>query len=831
MCAWLVLAALGTVAELGVAQQAQDTAAARHTIEHQAGMGMSRAEVLERLRQSGLSRAQVRTRLQQMGHNPSLADQYFDAIDRGETLSSGEADTTFLSALEQIGVDVDPLPGDTTQFGDEDPEEPVADLLGPDSLEIFGRSVFARQSAQFQPITSGPVPPDYRLGPGDEISLILTGDVELAYSLPVTREGFLVVPDAGQIAVTGLTMKELEDRLYERLGRVYSGVRRSGDASTRFQVSLGALRAIQVFVIGDVERPNAYQVSAAATVFHALYLAGGPSATGSFRRIEVRRGGELTQAVDLYEYLLRGDSRSDVRLEHGDIIFVPPYDRRVTVTGAVRRPAHYELVEGEGLRDLLTFAGGLDADASVRRVQIDRVLPPEERRPGVERSLVDVDLSRLLDASAVDIEMRDGDRLQVFSVAEERRNRVVITGAVRKPGLYQWEPGMMLQELISRAEGLDERAYTPRAHIYRINEADGTRHLVRTRLMPDSRNGEVPDLALADLDSVVVFNRSELRNPDVVTIHGFVKAPGEYALADGMTVRDLILAAGGFIDGADTREVEVASLPDPMEWSDQTAIVVRVPISASNPRSGDVAVAEPLQKAARADLQRLPNWEPDSEEFVLSPGDRVFVRRAPGFEPLGTVTVTGQVMYPGVFALQARQERLLDLMERAGGLTTQAYTHGFQLYRDGHLVATNLNQAMRAPDGRHNIVLVPGDSLHVPEYDPVVTVTGAVTFEAKVLYEPGRGLDYYINRAGGFTKYADRDRITVRYADGERQTVTRFLKVVQRKPDVLPGSTIYVPEKPPSERGGFDWGAYLSRTTSILSTLATLLIAYDRINN
>ena len=797
----------------------RDSAAIARELERQFGPGVTHEEIVERLRRSGLTRSQVRARLQQMGYHPGLADPYFDSIERGLAPPAGQTDEQFVEALRRIGVIEAPL--------EDVPADSVPpDTVAPAEIQVFGRSLFLRPSREFEPILTGPAPPNYRIGPGDEISLVLTGDVELAYLLPVNREGYLVIPDVGQVFVNGLTLAQLEDRLYDRLGRVYSGVRRGADATTRFLVSLGRTRMNQVYVIGDVARPSAYAVDALATVFHALYLAGGPNENGSFRRIEVRRGGEVVQRVDLYDYLVHGDDRSDIRLEHGDILFVPPAERRVTILGAVRRPAIYEVTAAEDLRDLIRFAGGFQPEADIRRIQIDRIVPPPDRSPGVDRQLVDVDLAALADEAGERIELRDGDIVHVFGVSPERRNRIVVTGNVRRPGLYEWTPGLTLGEVIERAQGLTEDAYTARVHIHRLVESDSTREMIRVPLEVDSAGGVRADVVLADRDSVVVFSRSRLRTPRYVSIAGFVKNPGTYALSERMTVQDLILAAGGFAEGAEVREVELARMPEPWERTDQTAMVYRVPLapSAANGGGSELRAAVP-----GGSDPWLPEWRPGAGEVVLQHGDRVFVRRAPGYERPRVVTITGEVLRPGRFVLQSRQERLTDLLQRAGGLTTEAYAPGLQLHRGGALLATDLPRALAKPGSPYDVILEDGDSLHVPVYDPTVLVTGAVTFESRVLFEPGKGLDHYLNRAGGLTEAADKDRITVTYMDGERRAMSKVLGLFPRAPRIEPGSTIFVPAKPPDERGGINWDAVLTRTTAILGTLATVIIAVDRV--
>jgi protein involved in polysaccharide export with SLBB domain len=336
-------------------------------------------------------------------------------------------------------------------------------------------------------------------------------------------------------------MEAVETRLVGQLRRVYSGAGRGAGASTRVQASLGRLRANQVYVVGDVAIPGSKQVSATGPVLTALYAAGGPTERGSFRRVEVRRGEGIAGTVDLYRYLLNGDASSDIRLEHGDRVFVPPAGPRVRLRGAVRRPATYEIMPvQEGLRELLAFAGGLQANAVVQRVQIDRILPPGERTPGRYRVVRDVDLTELFGDSA-SLPLADGDVVYVHAVPDEVRERVWITGAVNNPGIFEWSQGLTLAGLIGRADGLDESAYRTRLQIYRQNPGSGERAMLQASA-PGSSNGEV---LLQDGDSVVVLDREELRNPESVSIDGFVKEPGDFAYAQGMTVRDLVLAAGG----------------------------------------------------------------------------------------------------------------------------------------------------------------------------------------------------------------------------------------------------------------------------------------------
>ncbi|HEY8483154.1 MAG TPA: SLBB domain-containing protein [Longimicrobiales bacterium] len=832
----MILLAVGAFFPLSA--QDADTALVRAMVSQRLGREVSQAEILEQLRQSGLSRAEVRARLQQLGLNPALADPYFDALERGGELPGGTPSGEFVEGLRRAGLVASPerdtlsptsgRPPTDAALRDSTPRDSIsaddapADTLAPGELPVFGRSFFRHASTQFQPTTAGPVDPDYRLGPEDEIILVITGDVELAYNLRVTREGFIVIPDVGQVSVNGLTLRELEDRLYDRLSRVYSGVRRDPSATTRFQVSLGRLRTNQVYVVGEVVRPGAYQVAATATVFHALYQAGGPSDNGTFRRIEVRRGGRVIRVVDLYDYLLYGDSRGDIRLEHGDIIFVPIIGPTVTVEGEVRRPAIYELKGGEDVRQLLAYAGGPRPEALLRRVQIDRILPPSQRQAGVDRVLVDVDVERL-EANQEVFPLQGGDVVRVFAVSDERRHRITVTGQVRRPGVYEWVEGMTLWQLIERAQGLDERAYTPRAHIFRLNEDDGTRRLIRTPLLADTTGRPLQDVLLADRDSIVIYSQEQLRNPALVTIDGFIKRPGTYVLAEGMTVKDLILAAGGFAPGAYQLEVDVARQRDTLARSDTTALRFRVSLDSGGPASsGTFGFGTGARATQTGDI---PIWVPDSTEFELRHGDHVFVRKAPGYEPARIVKITGEVMLPGTYVLGTRRERLAELIQHAGGLTGEAYAPGLQVYRKGLLLSIDAERALRDPRSHFNLVLEPGDSIHVPRFDPTVVVTGAVGFESRVVYRPGEGLDYYIDQAGGYAENADRGRVSVTYQNGERKSVGRKLLFFRQKPVPQPGSTIFVPQRPESKGGGFNWDQFITRSLSIVSTTLTILIA------
>lgn len=803
----LICALLVVVPGALTAQQA-DTAAVRQALEQRLGTPVTQAEIIQQLRSSGATLADVQQQLRQLGLDPSIANTYFNLMQSGNTPATTAASPEMVMALQHMGVAArTPVAAPIgSRASTATPDTATTDTAGPDTmrgaLPLFGRRYFARALTSFDPMELGPVDEDYQLGPGDQIGVVLTGDVEVSYAMEVSREGTIVLPDVGQVMVAGLTRSQLEARLRQRFAKKYSGIR---EGTAHVQVTLGRLRTNLVYLIGEVERPGAYRVSAMATLFNALYVAGGPSVRGSFRNVEVRRDGKVVDTFDLYNYFLRGADRGDIRLEQGDVVFVPVAGPMVSIQGAVPRPARYEVARGEGLRDVLRFAGGFEPDAVVRRVQIDRILPPAQRRPGIDRVMVDVAVDAVADTAGAPIALRAGDAIRVFAVSDVRRRRVTIVGAVNRPGIYEWTDSLTLSRLLARAEGLGEQAYTARVHIFRLNRADGTRQLISAAL--DSQ--DAPPVRMADGDSVVVLSRGDLVNRRTVQIDGFVKHPGAFELAEGMTLQDLILDAGGFTDGADTRAADVARLPPLDTRTDSVAKVFSVALS----RGTDDGRGDPQPD--------LPAWSPDASEFRLEQGDRVFIRKAPGYEPLQRVAVAGQVMVPGVRVLENRETRLSDVIQRAGGVTPQAYVPGARLFRGGKLVATNLERALKQPGSRYDFVVEDGDSLFVPKFDPTVLVTGAVAFETRVPYADHRGLDYYIAQAGGYADTADRNRVSVTYQNGQRAIVSKLL-FFREKPSPGPGATVYVPQLPLARRAGINYTALL---TQALPALTAVLLA------
>lgn len=748
---WLAVACLLGAPRAGTAQGLPSAGQVQQMLQNNPQLA---DQLRQRLAQSGLTPEQVRARLQAAGYPESLLDSYM-----GSTASSGSAvpGVMEMSAVQALGL----APAATGGTVPLDTGQISADLaVRAESLAagnyVFGVDIFRRSRTQFLPVLTGPAPADYRLGPGDQVVLILTGDVERAYSLAVTHEGFVLIPRVGEVFVNSLTLDQVRDLLYTRLGAVYSGIRRDPGATARFDLSVANVRANQVYVLGEVMQPGAYQISALGTALTALYAARGVTSQANLRHIEVRRQGRVIDTLDLYDYLLRGDSRADVRLESGDIVFVPVHGVRVYAAGAVTRPAIYELRPRETLADLLRAAGGFKPNAALGRVSVYRYLPPADRSPAMPaRTVRDVALG------------------------------VAATGS----GTPVAQPA----STTARARGGD----------------------------PDPSSASVggvvvPGLTLEDGDSVVVDSLPPIYSEYHVAITGMVNRGGMYPWHPGMTLRELVLLARGPMIGADLRQAEIARMPDDRS-AGQLATTIRVELDSSYLYARDTT-------GRYFGPPGVPFAGTGAPEVLLRPYDNVLILMQPDFDFQHSVTVIGQVRYPGVYSLRTKRDRLADILTRAGGLTPQAYGEGIRFVRqvDGlGRINVDLKRALADTTSRYNIALQPGDSIQIPQYQPTVKVSGAVNSPGSVLWEKGKSLEFYLGAAGGFTYKADKSHLSVRYANGEVQSRRKWL-FATRDPTPGPGSELFVPDKEPGP--GTNWVTVAAGVTGILSSTVAILV-------
>lgn len=803
------------------------------------------AQLRQRVMTSGMTADQVRARLRAEGYPPDLLDAYlpgattidstagapsadaFAAVlqlgiaDSAEITQLRKADSAYRRGLDSTGRD---SLRDTTRlrFLDSPRARPLGlprglseAAVNPDSgYYIFGLEVFNRRTTLFEPNLAGPIDENYRLGPGDQLALVLTGDVQNSYVLDVTREGFVVIPQVGQVSVANLTLGELRELLYSRLSRVYSGVRRGASATTQFSVSPVRLRSNQIYVLGDVQQPGSYRISGAGTVLTALYAAGGPTEVGTLRRVVVRRGNRVVDSLDVYDYLLHGDATRDIRLQNGDVVFVSTHGARVRITGEVVRPMTYEVRAGETVDDIIRAAGGFTARAGRRRIQIERILPPDARSLGHERQIIDVTAEQLSGSAETGIAVEAGDVLHVFAVADRVRNRITVEGDVWTPGRVGFTPGMTVSHALRLAGGVKPDVYLGEVLISRL-QSDSTRVQLRASLR-DSTGSVIDDIALTDDDVLHVFSTSEFRPTRYVAIAGAVRKSGRFPFREGMTLRDLLLLAGGLQEKAYLREAEIARLPEDRTGG-KLATTMRVSMDSTYlfDRSPDGKYLGP---------PGIPVPSLTSGEAQLRPYDNVLILEQPDWNLQRTVVLTGEVRFPGTYALKLKGERLGDVLQRAGGLTEQAYAGGVGFFRTKGSVGRigiDLTRVLRDPSFRDNLILQDGDSIFLPQYSAVVDVRGAVSSPVAVAFVPGEDLRYYIRAAGGLTQKAEEKSAYVIQPNGKVESINRRFLLPDGVPEPGPGSVVVVPERDATDRR--DYTALAAAAAQVAASLVAVV--------
>ncbi len=686
---------------------------------------------------------------------------------------------------------------------------PAAPAEQPDA--IYGHNVFNGRSISFEPNQNAATPKDYRLGPGDELVIDIWGESEDHLRQTITPEGSIMISQLGPLYLNGMTIDQAADHVRTAFASKYAGV---GNNATDISVTLGQLRTIQVDIMGEVSLPGTYRLSPFSTVFHAIYKAGGINDIGSMRQVEVMRNGRRVATVDIYDFLFNGSQKGNIRLQEGDMIIVPPFKNIVNVTGNVKRPMRYELKDGETLADLIGYAGGFNGDAYAEMVRV-------ERRTGRENELYNVS-----DAEYNTYRLNNGDEITVGTILDRYANRVEVRGAVMRPGTFAIGDGIStVRDLIRKADGLAEDAYTARAILYR--EAPDLSQTVVPVDLQKVLAGSAPDIKLERNDVLVISSVNEINERGALTISGLVANPGQYPYASNMTVEDLILAAGGLLEGASYSKIDVSRrIVDPMatKSSDRIAEVYTFTLKNGLLMGSD-------------------------HEFKLNPYDIVEVRRSPNYVPQKTVTVDGEVTFSGGYVLATRNERLSTIISRAGGLTTEAYVRGAHLLRrmtdaeilardetlrlarqssgndsisvekldisDVYSVGIDLEKALAQPGSTYDIVLRPDDHLVVPEMTSTVKISGEVMFPNTVTFENGKKIKDYIDQAGGYGNRANKGKTFIVYMNG---TVAR----AKRNTPVEPGAHIIVPSKP--EGKGLDWARILS-VTSALGSLGTMAAA------
>ena len=669
---------------------------------------------------------------------------------------------------------------------------------------IFGKSIFSNENLTFQPNMNLPTPESYLLGSGDEVLIDIWGNSELNFTQKISPDGNIVVPNIGPIHLSGLQVREAKSRIRKAFSRIYSDLA-SAQPGTFIGVSLGNTRTVQVNIMGEVAVPGTYALSSFATVFHALYSAGGINEIGSLRDIKVFRGGKMIAQVDVYAYLLKGDTSGEISLREGDMVKVEPYRNMVVIKGEVRRPMHYEMRDGESVATLLDFAGGFKGEAYKKNLLVKRKGVSELKVYTVEA------------AEYSSFKIMDGDTVKIGAILDKYENKIEISGAVYRPGVYAIDNNLRtLKQLVLISEGPTGDAYLARTLLYRKNADLST--FVESINLSKLLKGEDPDIELKKDDRFYVPSINELRDSLFVTLQGEVKNPKQYPYAHNLTVADLILQGGGLLESASRARVDVSRrIKSPMAKSESPNQSEVFSFSFENGLTitGD-------------------------KEFTLQPYDIVTVRRSPGYEVQQNVTVRGEILFSGLYPKTKRDERLSSIINRAGGVTSSAYTKGARLTRvmnadekarveatlkltrtnakdtikidsldlgSTYYVGIDLNKAMETPGGDEDIVLREGDIIDIPTYNGTVKISGAVMYPNAVTYIKGMTIGNYINNAGGLAFRGSRNKVYVVYMNGK---VSKGLTS-----HIEPGCEIVVPTKP--ERKGTSLAEIMGLTTSAAS--------------
>ena len=670
----------------------------------------------------------------------------------------------------------------STEAGDIDAVS--VEVAAPGAKNVFGRSIFRAGNLTFAPSANLPTPVNYVLGPGDEVIIDIWGTNQATIRRTISPDGTINIPDVGMISLNGMTIKQADSYMKKKLGQIYSV---DGDnAKSEIKLTLGNIRTIQVNMMGEVANPGTYYLSSLSNIYHALHRAGGVSRLGTLRDIQLIRNGKVIATVDIYDFIREG-KMDDTILEEGDIINVPTYDIIVDIAGNVKRPMSYELKEGETIADLIDYAAGFTGDAYTKNIRMIR-------KNGSEYQIFTIN-----EPDYASFRLMEGDALAVGAMLDRFENRIEIKGAVYRPGTYELGDEIgTVKQLIEKSEGLKGDAFTNRALITRERE-DLTIELLPVDIGA-IMSGTAPDVALVKNDVLFIPSIHDLKDLGSITVGGEVAKPGTFVYADNTTLEDAIMLAGGLLESASTVKIEVSRRiknPESMTQSDTIGVVYTFAFKDGYVLDGEAG-------------------------FLLEPYDRVYVRRSPGYVPQTSVSISGEVIFPGSYILTHKEERLSDLVAKAGGLNSWAYVRGARLLRQMNAeeaarlaaagqvlqnindnmivsgidrsrvysVGIELDKALKNPGGDFDLVLREGDLLIIPEYINTVKISGNVMYPNVVTYDPGMTVRDYVQMAGGYGFRTKKSKSYVIYLNGTVQKARRWSKGV-----VEPGCEIVIPQK------------------------------------
>lgn len=709
--------------------------------------------------------------------------------------------------IMNMQLELDAFSPDSTTIYDREYMEMMAEKDN-NKRKVFGRDIFNNKELTFEPSMNIVTPQNYRLGPGDAVYIDIYGASQKTIESTITPDGTVVIEGFGPVSVAGMTVAQANSKLRSTLGARYS--------SSRINLTVGQTKTIMVNVMGNVVAPGTYTLSAFATVFHALYMAGGINEIGTLRNIKVFRHGKQISAVDIYDYILNGKLTGNVRLAEGDVIMVGEYDCLVNITGKVKRPMFYEMKRSESVGSILKYSGGFTGDAYKKSIRL-------VRKAGTQYSVYNIG-----EFEQNTFKLEDEDSLSVDSILPRFQNMVEVKGAVFRPGMYQVGGNISsVKQLIESAEGVTEEAFTPHAVMHRM-KSDRTLEVLSVDLQ-GILNGSVADIPLRNEDVLYVPSKKELEEEKTITIHGEVMYPGIYKYADNETIEDFVLQAGGLKDAASMKKVDVSRRIINQHATTATDTIART--FTFSLKDGFVIDGE--------------------QGFTLQPYDEVYVRTSPGYVKQSNIRIDGEVLYPGEYTLSQKDQRLSDMIAHAGGFTKWAYIKGARLERtitpderlrmqtvqkmlniqnaDGDTInvaqldlgntyyfAIDMEKAMENPGSSSDVILREGDKIIIPQFTNSVKINGNVMYPNTVSYQKGKGVSYYVKQAGGYGNRAKKSKTYIIYMNGAVAQVGHGVKVE-------PGCEIIVPSKPKGHKmSTTEVVALASGTASIATMIATI---------
>ncbi|WP_435352578.1 SLBB domain-containing protein [Emticicia sp. SJ17W-69] len=671
---------------------------------------------------------------------------------------------------------------------DDDEKEVDDDSLVIKRNKYFGLNLFNNKKGSFEPNLRIPTPKNYILGTDDEITIAITGFSTQTYKSKVSPEGTIQVDILSPIYVSGLTIEQARERIINRLKSRFAGLNSNG-GGLYVDITLGNIRSISVTVIGQAVQPGTFTVPSLATVFHVLNASGGPSEIGSLRNIEVLRNGKIIRVLDIYDFLLRGDLKDNILLQDQDIIHIPYVDTHITLKGEVRNPKIFEMKKGETFKDILAFAGGFSDLAYTKSISL-------ERTTAIEKKIVTIEQNEIATFTP-----QKGDIYTIGKILNRFENVVTIKGSVYREGNYELEPNMTVKQLISRAEGLKQDAFKDRILIKR--ERQNLDPEILALDLNKILKGESEDVSLRLKDTLFIKSYKDLRERLTVSIDGAVNKAGIYEYATNMTVADLVILAGGFSDGASAAKIEIARRikGDTLGISKEQSIKIQF-----------------------LDIDRNLQLNTSDKKVTLNPFDKVYVRKLPRYEEQKTVAISGEIFYPGPYALRDKTEKISDLILKAGGTRSEADLGSAKFIRAGKIIGVDLTKVLNDRNDINNLVLNSGDILDIPRKKETVTINGQVYNPTTVPFVPNLKLKDYINLAGGATDSAFVKKTYVKYGNGKFDRTRSFIGI-KVYPKIENGSEIFVPV-----RRKYKWtAAERIAVSSALVSITTILVTVIRL--